>query len=90
MDTTTTAITDEQIEALRDEANAAGDDLAASLCNSALRGNLDHRKACAVMIADAAAQDDGDDGPSDDWEPDLNGPDSYERAEMQCRAQRLK
>ena len=39
--------------ALRREANAAGDELQASLCNSAIRGNADHRYACAVVMADA-------------------------------------
>lgn len=51
-------LSDEQILALREEAIAAGDDLQASLCNSAIRGNADHRLACAVAMANAAAQQD--------------------------------
>ena len=51
-------LTDEQILALRDEANRAGDDLGASICNSALRGDANHRRAVAVMIDDARAQED--------------------------------
>lgn len=60
--TNTSKITDEQIEALRDEAIKAGDDLMASLCNEALRSGsptaANARQACAAAIADAAAMDD--------------------------------
>lgn len=45
----------DRLVALRREANAAGDELQASLCNSAIRGNVDHRYACAVVMADAEA-----------------------------------
>jgi hypothetical protein len=49
---------DDQILALRAEAIRAGDDLGASVCNSALRGDANHRRAVAVMIDDARAQED--------------------------------
>lgn len=48
-------ITDEQIEALSDEAGAAGDLEAVRLCDLALDGDTDARAKCASMIEAAAA-----------------------------------
>lgn len=42
--------------ALRDEANRAGDDLQANICNSALRGDIDHARACAIIMSDVESQ----------------------------------
>jgi len=49
-------ITDEQIEALRDEAGSAGDNAQVALCDRALDGDDEARAECARVIADAAAQ----------------------------------
>ena len=49
---------DEQIEALRREAAAAGDDAQERICTDALRGNQAARRACAAVIAEARAQQD--------------------------------
>ena len=48
-------ITDDQIEALSNEAGAAGDLEAVRLCDRALEGDTDARNECANMIAAAAA-----------------------------------
>lgn len=47
---TTIEITDEQIEALRDEAGQAGDLEQVSLCREALNGDEQARKACEQAI----------------------------------------
>ena len=49
---------DEQIEALRREAAAAGDDAQERLCTDALRGNQAARRACAAVFAEVWAQQD--------------------------------
>ncbi|MCA9630058.1 MAG: hypothetical protein KC766_20445 [Myxococcales bacterium] len=49
-------ITDEQIEALRAEAAAAGDSAMVTICDSALAYHESSRIECARVIADAAAQ----------------------------------
>lgn len=56
MTTTTNITTDKQIEQLRSEAAAAGDDKQVALCDQALRGNVAARVECERVIADAAAQ----------------------------------
>ena len=73
--TTTANITTAQITALRDEAAIAGDLSMAAICRRALNGSASARAKCARVIADAAAQDDGD--CDDDFYPD----DFYEDAE---------
>jgi hypothetical protein len=50
-------VTDDQLVALRREAIEAGDDAMAALCNSALRGDANHRAHCAHVIAEAAARE---------------------------------
>lgn len=52
---TAETITDDQIRALRREAGEAGDVAMAELCDSALRGNADHRAHCAHVINTARA-----------------------------------
>lgn len=52
-------VTDEQVDALLSEAEAAGDDAQADLCRRALDGDESARIACAEVIETArvAAQD---------------------------------
>ncbi|HET9554378.1 MAG TPA: hypothetical protein VFP50_15555 [Anaeromyxobacteraceae bacterium] len=50
-----TTATDEQIQALRAEAGAAGDLAQVELCDRALAGDASARVRCARVIADAAA-----------------------------------
>ena len=51
---------DNQVAALQDEANEAGDFAQAALCTSALDGDTEARAECARVIADAAnMSDDG-------------------------------
>lgn len=52
-------VTDEQINALRYEADVAGDIAMATIANRALGGHADARAECARVIREAAAQDDG-------------------------------
>jgi hypothetical protein len=52
--TTTTTITDAQIQTLRAEAAQAGDREQVSICNYALDGDEDCRAECASVIGDAA------------------------------------
>lgn len=51
-------VTDEQIEALRDEAGAAGDDAQIAICDSALSGDRAARAECVCVLADAQAMRD--------------------------------
>jgi hypothetical protein len=51
-------VTDEQIEALRVEAGAAGDLDMAMICQTALDGDATARAECARVIADAQAMAD--------------------------------
>ena len=55
-----TDITDEQIEALRNEAGEAGDLAMIEICDHALAGDDDARATCAEVIADAQAKEDTD------------------------------
>lgn len=50
---------DTRIRALRSEASTAGDDAQVALCNQALEGDPDARRAVLAVLADAEAQDDG-------------------------------
>lgn len=50
------AVTDEQIKALREEALAAGDHAQAAICDHALDGDANARAECARVIAHATAQ----------------------------------
>ena len=52
---TISTITNEQIEALRAEAGAAGDTAQVAICDRALDGDAVARAECARVIADAAA-----------------------------------
>lgn len=49
-------ITDEQIEALRVEAGAAGDTDQVTICDRVLAGDPEARAECARVIREAAAQ----------------------------------
>ena len=49
---------DADIQALSDEAAAAGDEAQVALCAAALDGDTDARRECARVIAEAAAQAD--------------------------------
>jgi hypothetical protein len=51
-------VSDEQLKELCREALIAGDVGMAELCNSALRGDVNHRAHCAHVIASAKAMDD--------------------------------
>lgn len=55
---TTATITSEQIETLRGEAAAAGDDAMVRICDAAIRKGEESSewRECARVIADAAAQ----------------------------------
>ena len=53
-------LTNDAIEALRQEAARAGDWLMATTCDLAMRGDEDARAECAEAIADARAQDDSE------------------------------
>lgn len=46
-------VTDEQIDALRDEAGAAGDDAQVAICDRAIAGDDDARAECHRVIAEA-------------------------------------
>jgi hypothetical protein len=48
-----TPITDEQIEALRAEAGAAGDSTMVAICDRAIDGSETDRAECARVISDA-------------------------------------
>jgi len=50
------SVTDEQIEALRTEADEAGDIAQADICSTALAGDRSCREQCALAIRDAEAQ----------------------------------
>lgn len=58
--TTPETITDEQIEALRAEAGAAGDLAQVAICDRAIDGDMQARAECARVIADAQAQQEED------------------------------
>jgi hypothetical protein len=56
MRTTTTEITDDQIERLQQEAAQAGDSAQVAICERAMTGDDDARRECQRVVADAAAQ----------------------------------
>jgi hypothetical protein len=53
---TQTVTTAAQIETLRAEAAAAGDEAQVDVCTAALEGDADARRECARVIAEADAQ----------------------------------
>lgn len=63
MSTTTTypTVTDDQISALLQEAEAAGDTAQVGLCRLAISGSLAARRLCERAIASAVAMMDDDD-----------------------------
>jgi len=54
----TPTITDEQLQALRSEAAAHGDEEQVAVCARAMAGDVEALDECARVIAEAAAQDD--------------------------------
>jgi hypothetical protein len=46
------SITDAEVRALRAEALRAGNTLAVAICDLALRGSIEGRRECAVMVSD--------------------------------------
>lgn len=58
--TTAKNITDIQIASLCAEAIAAGDYVMRDICYRALHGSTTDRRKCAIAIAEAESQDDGE------------------------------
>lgn len=54
--TTIDTLTDAQIEALRDEAGAAGDSAMVDICDAALTGDTEALRRVVAAIRDAEAQ----------------------------------
>jgi hypothetical protein len=55
---TTSTLTADMIQSLRDEAAAAGDEQMVRICDDAAAGSLDARGSCAACINVARAMDD--------------------------------